>query len=59
MEKTFAEVAVGEKFTVNNVEYVKTEDVRVSCCKVINAYAANDASQKAQFPGNITVTING
>lgn len=59
MEKTFAEVAVGEKFTVNNVEYVKTEEVRVSCCKVINAYAVSDASQKAQFPGNITVTING
>lgn len=59
MEKTFAEVGVGDKFTINNVEYVKTEEVRISCCKVINAYVANDATQKAQFPGNVTVTVNG
>lgn len=30
----FNEVAVGEKFKFNNVEYTKIPEVRVSCCKV-------------------------
>lgn len=30
----FHEVAVGEKFIFNNQEYVKTPEMRVSCCKV-------------------------
>jgi hypothetical protein len=59
MEKTFAELVVGDKFTVNNIEYIKTEEVRVSCCKTINAYVSSDANQKAHFPGNTTVVING
>lgn len=59
MEKTFAELSVGDKFTVNGTEYIKTEEVRVSCCRSINCYASADASQKGHFPGNTTVTING
>lgn len=59
MEKTFAELGNGDKFTVNGIEYVKTDEVRISCCKTINAYVASDATQKAQFPGNTTVVING
>jgi hypothetical protein len=30
----FHEVPVGEKFKYNNIEYTKTEEVRVSCCKI-------------------------
>jgi len=59
MNKTFAELAVGDKFTINGIEYTKTEEVRVSCCKTINAYAVADATQKAHFPGNTTVVVNG
>lgn len=59
MEKTFAELVNGDKFIVNGVEYVKTDEVRVSCCKTINAHVASDISQKAQFPGNTTVVVNG
>jgi len=30
----FHEVAVGDRFKFNNVEYTKIAEVRVSCCKV-------------------------
>lgn len=59
MEKKLEEVAVGSNFTVNNVEYVKTEEVRVSCCRSINCQLVSDANQKAFFPGSTVVTVNG
>jgi len=33
----FSEVAVGQKFKWNDAEYTKTEAVKVSCCKSLNA----------------------
>lgn len=30
----FHELPVGERFTFNNKEYVKIEEVRISCCKI-------------------------
>ena len=59
MEKTFKELIVGTKFSINNVEYVKIEPVRVSCCRSINCQVANDPSQKTFFPDEATVTVNG
>ena len=59
MEKKFEELALGDKFTVNNVEYVKTEEVRVSCCRSINCHASTDNTQKAFFPGPTVVVVNG
>lgn len=59
MEQKLENVAVGTKFTVNNVEYVKTEEVRVSCCRSINCQVASDANQKAFFPGSTVVVVNG
>jgi hypothetical protein len=59
MQKKFEELVVGEKFTVNGVEYIKTEDVRISCCRSVNCYSVADSSQKGHFPGNTEVTING
>lgn len=59
MEKKFSEVVVGEKFTVNGIEYTKTEDVRVSCCQVINCYATANVNQKSFFQGDTVVTTNG
>jgi hypothetical protein len=59
MQKQFHELAIGDRFTVNGVEYIKTEEVRVSCCRSINCYASSDANQKGHFPGNTEVTING
>lgn len=33
----FSEVTVGQKFTLNNEEYVKIEPVKVSCCRSVVA----------------------
>lgn len=30
----FHELAVGERFKFNNIEYTKIAEVRISCCKV-------------------------
>lgn len=57
MQKKFSELQVGEKFVVNGVEYVKTQAVKVSCCRSINAYEFANASKKHLFDGNTLVTV--
>jgi hypothetical protein len=37
MNKLFKDLNIGEKFTLNNETYIKAEEERVSCCKVLNA----------------------
>jgi len=61
MQKRFSDLAVGEKFVVNGVEYVKTQDVRISCCRSVNSYESANASKKHNFdPGTlVTVENNG
>ena len=57
MEKQFSELVVGEKFSINGTEYVKMQEVRVSCCKSVNCYQLSHADQKTFFPGNTLVTV--
>ena len=57
-EKTFAELAVGNRFTLNGMEFIKTEEVRIGCCKAINANAINDPNHKIFVKGNTSVTVN-
>jgi hypothetical protein len=59
MEKKFEEIAVGTKFRINGMEYVKTEEVRVSCCRSINCHVAADVNQKVFFPGSTAVVVDG
>lgn len=59
LSKTLDQVAVGENFRVNNIEYTKIQEVRVSCCKSINCHVATDANQKTYFPANTVVETNG
>lgn len=33
----FSEVSVGQKFKMNNIVYEKIEQLKVSCCRSINA----------------------
>lgn len=58
MEKEFNLVSVGEKFSVNGIEYSKIPEVRISCCKSINAQATTNSNQRTFFPGNTIVTVN-
>lgn len=42
----FHELAVGEKFKLNNTEYLKIPEVKLSCCKVKeNAQSLLDGSK--------------
>lgn len=58
MQKTFKDVEVGATFKVNNVEYVKMADVKVSCCKVINAHILGQTNQRTFFNPGTVVEIN-
>jgi hypothetical protein len=59
MTKTMNDVSIGERFTVAGIEYIKTSEVRVSCCKVINCEAVGNPNQKNYFSPNIEVEVNG
>jgi hypothetical protein len=59
LTKTLDQVAIGENFTVNNIEYTKIQETKVSCCRSINCHAADNPNQKTFFPGNTVVETNG
>lgn len=59
LTKTLDQVADGENFKVNNIEYTKITEVRVSCCRSVNCHVAADANQRTFFPGNTVVETNG
>lgn len=58
MEKTFGEVAVGAKFSVNGSEYTKVDAVKVSCCQSINAHLSDNPGARVFFTDNLMVTVN-
>lgn len=58
MVKTFAELSVGARFFVDNVEYVKIDTVRISCCQSINAQEANNPASRKFFTDESAVTVN-
>jgi len=37
---------VGTVFVLNDTEYVKIKDERISCCKLFNATLSTDSNQK-------------
>jgi len=56
--KKFVDVQVGEKFTLNGIEYVKIPDERINCCKVNNASQTNDVGTKIQVIPITEVEVN-
>jgi len=58
INKMFQEVVVGQRFFLDNKEYVKTQDVRISCCKTINATATNDSNDRIYVQPTSMVSIN-
>lgn len=58
MIKKFAELAVGSRFFVDNVEYIKIEAVRISCCQSINAQEANNANSRKFFADDSAVRVD-
>ena len=59
MQKLLSDVPVNATFLVNGVEYKKINEVKISCCKSINAEAVGNANNKTFFPGNTLVEVNG
>lgn len=57
MNKTFGELSVGDRFVFNNQEFVKTNEVRISCCRTVNACAANDSNNTVYIQPTTTVTV--
>lgn len=42
---TFGSLAVNTNFVYNGADYIKTETVRVSCCKSVNAVNVQSAER--------------
>jgi hypothetical protein len=59
MQRLLSDVPVNATFTVNGVQYKKIDEVKVSCCRSINAEAVDNPSNKTFFPGNTLVETNG
>lgn len=48
MIKKFMDLAVGEQFSYQGINYEKIPDERISCCKVNNAKQLNHPATKIQ-----------
>lgn len=58
MNKNFSEVKVGDRFTLNGKEYVRIQDIRVSCCRSINAQSTENSNERIFVQPTIVVTVN-
>lgn len=58
MNKTFGELSNGDRFSLNGKEYVKIAEVRVSCCRRINAQSINNSNERILVQASTTVTVN-
>jgi hypothetical protein len=56
--KPFKEVKDGELFTLNNINYQKIKEVKISCCKRINAQACDNNSNRIKVDPDTEVTTN-
>jgi hypothetical protein len=58
MNKTFGELSVGDRFTFNGQEFIKTNDIRISCCKTVNACAVNNRDNTIYVQPSSEVRVN-
>ena len=51
----FSSLAIGQSFVYNNQEYVKTQEVRISCCKKANCRVVTNSNAKKNYiaPGTL------
>lgn len=57
-EVEFKDLNVDDEFTLNDVEYKKTPEQRISCCKYLNAIEKNNPGNKIQVRPQTKVQIN-
>ena len=53
--KQFKDIAVGESFVFNGIQYNKVTEQKISCCKAINAVASDNAANRVFVQPNIQV----
>jgi hypothetical protein len=53
----FGDLKAGDVFTHNGREYSKTEKVKISCCKYINAQCLSVPRDKATIPETQMVEV--
>ena len=58
MNKLFKDVVEGEVFKHSNLEYKKIAQVKISCCRSINAEETTNASNRTFIQPNIEVEVN-
>lgn len=58
MNQAFSEVLEGQRFTLENREYVKIPSVKISCCKSINAQAVDNPGEKTFVQPQTVVVVN-
>lgn len=56
--KQFKDLQIGEKFTYNNVEYVRIADEKISCCRSNNAVDTTEAKAKTFIQPLSEVQVN-
>lgn len=54
----FKDLGVDAVFTLNNVQYKKVAEQRVSCCKSINAVKVDDAKIRVKVEASTEVQVN-
>ena len=57
-EVQFKELKVNDKFFLNDIEYVRVPDKRVSCCRVLNAMNASNNKEIIAVKPLTIVKIN-
>lgn len=58
MNKTFGELSNGSRFTLNGTEYIKVEEVKVSCCRTVNAQLVSDSNNRIYVQSATVVVVN-
>lgn len=58
MKVKFKDLKVNDQFTLNNAEYKKTTEKKISCCKRLNACLVADEKQMIQVTPLTEVEIN-
>lgn len=53
----FSDVANGTQFVANGIEYIKTETVKISCCRSINAHAVGNEANTTFITPNADVEV--
>lgn len=54
----FKDLALDAKFTMNGIQYKKIPEIKISCCRSINASAIDNADNKIQVKPLTEVEID-